>query len=193
MARILGIDPGSRIIGFAVVETNLTATNSTTSYSMANKTEVQKSNSNKIKYVTHGVIQLDTKTDLVYRLREIGEAIVELLHRYTPTELAIENVFMGKNADSAFKLGQARGVIIYECVKQGMAVGQYAPREVKKGVTGSGTSEKEDLIFVLEKALECQLEKNKIPMDATDALAIAFHHAAQIQSHSLTSGLLALY
>lgn len=162
MSRILGIDPGSRVVGFAVVETN--------------------NSINKIQYVTHGIIELDTKTDLVYRLRELGEAISEILQSYQPAELAIENVFMGKNADSAFKLGQARGVIIYECVKLGLSVGQYAPREVKKGVTGSGTSEKEDVLYVLEKALGVQLEKDKIPLDASDALAIAFHHAAQIQS-----------
>jgi crossover junction endodeoxyribonuclease RuvC len=173
VAIILGIDPGSRVVGFAVVESdvgNIGLSISTNS----------NGNANGVRYLTHGVIELDTKVELVYRLAELGEAIHELLQRYRPSELAIENVFMGKNADSAFKLGQARGVIIYECVKAGLSVGQYAPREVKKGVTGSGSAEKEDVFHVLERAMGVQL--SKAALDASDALAIAFHHAAQLRT-----------
>lgn len=151
MAIILGIDPGSRITGFGVINTLA---------------------GNKMEYITSGCIRTG-KGELPERLQCIFESITQLIEQYCPQEFAIEQVFMGKNADSALKLGQARGVSIVAAQLQSLPIHEYAPRSIKQAVVGNGGADKEQVQYMVQRLL-------KLPglpqADAADALAIAICH-----------------
>ena len=157
---ILGVDPGSRITGFGVVRVT----------------------NGRIEHINHGVILLDEKRDFPYRMKELGLAFREVMQKYQPHQVSIEQIFLGKNADSAFKLGHARGVIMYEAGIGNADVFEYATRAVKKGVTGNGGSTKEDVQVILKAILNIQVI-NRI--DASDALAMACHHAFELKKKSI--------
>lgn len=151
---IVGIDPGSRITGFGVLVKNHQS----------------------IVHLTHGVILLNDKNkSFSQRMYELGQGLSEIFAKYRPDTVVIENIFLGKNIDSAFKLGHARGVIMYQAGVVGAEVFEYATRKVKKGITGSGAAEKEQVRLILEKLLGLQ-QIQKI--DASDALAMAYYHAS---------------
>jgi crossover junction endodeoxyribonuclease RuvC len=153
---ILGVDPGSRITGFGLVRVS----------------------HGNIEHVSHGVIVMDADSAFPERMMELGSAFREIMEKYHPQQVSIEKIFLGKNADSAFKLGHARGVAMYESVRGGAKVFEYATRLVKKGVTGDGGASKEQVQAVLKAILRLQ----KIDrLDASDALAMACHHAYQLQ------------
>jgi crossover junction endodeoxyribonuclease RuvC len=157
---ILGVDPGSRVTGFGLVRVV----------------------GGHIQHVSHGVIVMDTNGTFADRMLELGSAFREVMEKYQPQHVSIEKIFLGKSADSAFKLGHARGVVMYESMRGGAQVFEYATRLVKKGVTGDGSSSKEQVQAVL-KAL---LRIDKINrLDASDALAMACHHAYEVQRHQL--------
>ncbi|MBK9323569.1 MAG: crossover junction endodeoxyribonuclease RuvC [Bdellovibrionaceae bacterium] len=153
---MLGVDPGSRITGFGLVRV-------TSGY---------------VEHISHGVIVMDTNEDFASRMLELGSSFAEVIRKYQPQHIAIEKIFLGKNADSAFKLGHARGVVMYEAMRGGAQVFEYATRLVKKGITGDGAASKDQVQAVL-KAL---LRIDKINrLDASDALAMACHHSYEIQ------------
>ena len=154
--RILGIDPGSRFLGFAVIDVAQT-----------------------FKVVEMGVYKFNLKKDLNQRLAEVGEGMSELLQTYKPDHVSLEKIFLGKNADSAFKLGHARGVVIYRCVQQEIPLFEYATRVVKKGITGRGSSEKVQVRATLEAYLKIGKIKS---LDASDALSLAVYHGLQQRS-----------
>src|SRR5512136_1087675 len=117
--RILGIDPGSRITGYGIIE----------------------GSAHGYKYIASGSIHI--KADYFPdRLKQIFDGIVEVVERYQPEQMAIEQVFMHKNADSALKLGQARGAAICAVQTTGLPVFEYAARQVKQAVAGKGSAEK---------------------------------------------------
>ena len=151
MAIILGIDPGSRITGFGVIN------------SVGQKNE----------YITSGCIRVGDG-ELPDRLKKIFDCVTELIETHSPQEFAIEQVFMGKNADSALKLGQARGVAIVAASLQGLPVGEYAPRSIKQAVVGKGSATKEQVQHMVQHLLKLP---GKPQADAADALAIAITHA----------------
>ena len=153
---ILGIDPGSRFLGFAVlnVENNI------------------------MKPVDYGVLKFDPNILLTERLQSIGLGVRELFEKHKPEHLSLEKIFLGKNADSAFKMGQARGVVIYESLLANCQVYEYATRVVKKGITGNGGAEKEHVRLVVQNMLKIGLIKS---LDASDALAMACFHATQLR------------
>lgn len=151
----MGIDPGSRRTGFAIIRTT----------------------PHRLEHISHGVVVLDEKQALPLRLRELGHNLNELLKKYNPHYVVIEKIFLGKNADSAFKLGHARGVATYEACKAGAEVIEYSTREVKKGITGNGASDK----LQVRSALEVYLRLKQIQhLDASDALALAVFHAGRM-------------
>jgi crossover junction endodeoxyribonuclease RuvC len=157
---ILGVDPGSRVTGFGLVRVV----------------------HGHIEHVSHGVIVMDSQGDFSDRMLELGTAFRQLMEKYRPDHVSIEKIFLGKNADSAFKLGHARGVCMYESKRGGAEVYEYATRLVKKGVTGNGGSTKEQVQAVLKSLL--RIDKiNRL--DASDALAMACHHAYEIQRQVL--------
>jgi crossover junction endodeoxyribonuclease RuvC len=153
---ILGIDPGSRFLGYGVISVNAGV----------------------MKPVDFGVLKFDPEIVLTERLHSIGQAVRELMIRFKPQHVSLEKIFLGKNADSAFKLGHARGVIIYEALLAQAEVFEYATRVVKKGITGNGGSEKEHVRMVVCNMLKIGPLKS---LDASDALAMACFHAAQLK------------
>ena len=152
---ILGIDPGSRFLGFAAVK-------------------VQNGNLIPIEF---GVLKFNADEKLSQRLLEIGNGVRELFESYKPQHVSLEKIFLGKNADSAFKLGHARGVVIYEALKNQAEVFEYATREVKKGITGHGGADKDHVRLVIQNILQISPVKS---LDASDALAMACYHARQL-------------
>lgn len=161
---ILGVDPGTRITGFGVIELDVLASGG------------------KIRHINHGVILLEAQDPFPERMRELGLAFYEIMKKYKPDHVVIEKIFLGKNADSAFKLGHARGVIMYEAGRGEAEVHEYATRSVKKGVTGSGAATKEDVQAILKALLTLQTI-NRI--DASDALAMACYHAFEMKKQAV--------
>ncbi len=159
---ILGIDPGSRITGYGIINA------------------VGSKNS----YVASGCIRI-SGTELPDRLGQVYAGVTEIIEHYCPQEMAIEQVFMARNADSALKLGQARGVAIVAGVNQGMPVAEYAARKVKQAVVGNGSADKSQVQHMVSSIL-------KLPglpqADAADALAIALCHAHTRSSLIMMAG-----
>ncbi|CAK0781117.1 crossover junction endodeoxyribonuclease RuvC [Gammaproteobacteria bacterium] len=150
MGRILGLDPGSRLTGFGVID-------------------VVKG---KGVYVASGNIQA-TATDLAMRLKSIFDGVVEVVHTYGPTELAVEQVFMYRNADSALKLGQARGAALCAAMTAGLVVAEYMPARIKQVVVGRGNATKEQVQHMVRLLLDLPVAPGP---DAADALAVALCH-----------------
>jgi crossover junction endodeoxyribonuclease RuvC len=160
--KIIGIDPGSRIAGYGIV-------------SLAK---------GEIRYATHGVFRLPLNGTFEARLMSLQNQLQQILKLHKPDVGVVERVFMGKNAASAFKLGHARGICIVELAQAGSDIVEYATREVKKGVTGSGAATKEQVGMLITASLKvprAALEGDGAMFDATDALALAYHHAIQLQ------------
>jgi crossover junction endodeoxyribonuclease RuvC len=149
--RVLGLDPGSRATGYAVLECAGTVST----------------------YVASGSIR--TKADsFPRRLEEIFAGVSRLVSEYRPDEVAIERVFMHRNPDSAIKLGQARGAALCGTFSVEPRIYEYAPREIKLAVVGTGAAQKEQVQLMVRQLL--QLSGTPGP-DAADALAIALCHA----------------
>lgn len=160
---ILGIDPGSRFLGFAALE-------------------VSSTQPLVMKALEYGVLKFNAEENLSTRLLEIGEGVRDLMKSYKPDHVSLEKIFLGKNADSAFKLGHARGVVLYEALIAGCEVHEYATRVVKKGITGNGGAEKEHVRLVVQNLLKLPPVKS---LDASDALAMACFHATQLRFAAL--------
>jgi crossover junction endodeoxyribonuclease RuvC len=148
---ILGIDPGSRTTGYGVINV------------VGAKNE----------YVASGCIRIKGD-ELPDRLNQVFDGVNEVIRQFCPQEMAIEQVFMARNADSALKLGQARGVAIVAATQQGLPVFEYSARSVKQAVVGKGAADKVQVQHMVSHIL-------KLPglpqADAADALAIALCHA----------------
>jgi crossover junction endodeoxyribonuclease RuvC len=165
MALIMGIDPGSHQMGYAVL-----------------KLEGAKWN-----YIESGILKskLPSFND---RLAVLGRDLREVFLEFRPTVTVIERIFFGKNAQSAFMLGQIRGVCLSEAFQVGSEIAEYAAREVKKGVTGHGQASKDDVQRVLFSLLNL---KGQLIADASDALALAYHHSGifdnkRVQSETIS-------
>lgn len=148
MTMIIGIDPGSRITGYGIVEFA----------------------KNKYRYITCGCIRTGA-TELNDRLHIIYQEIIQLIHEYRPQAAAIEQVFMHKNANSALKLGQARGAAIVAL--NGLPLGEYSPRQIKQAVVGYGGAQKGQIQHMVRVLLNLAEEPQA---DAADALAVAICH-----------------
>jgi len=156
LAVIIGIDPGSIRTGWGVVS------------------ELP---SGSLTCLGYGVIELTEKAPLAQRLGELHSGLSQVVGQYNPTWMSIEKVFMAKNADSAFKLGHARGVAMAIAGIQQMAVAEYATRSAKKMLTGSGAANKDQVQFFIQHLLGIKTSQ----LDATDALALAVTHARQLE------------
>ena len=159
--RILGLDPGSLRTGYAVVETN----------------------AGRIAYVVSGTIRTEGSS-LAQRLQEIFLAVERITQDFRPDEVAIEGVFMHRNAASALKLGQARGAALSATFAARPRVFEYAPRAVKLAVVGTRSAQKEQVQLMVKKLLNIS---GPLGADAADALAIALCHAHSRKVHSLIS------
>jgi len=159
--RILGIDPGSRLTGFGVV---------------------QVLSNGKIGYVASGVVKVPA-VELASRLRVIYESISEVIGRYHPNVVAVEKVFMARNADSALKLGQARAAAILAAANGHLDVSEYTALQVKQAMVGKGHAHKEQVKHMVKSLLALS---GAPQTDAADALACAICHAHHAQSASRT-------
>ncbi len=150
MAVILGIDPGSRVCGYGVINAV----------------------GNKLEYISSGCIKV---ADLPFtdRLQIIFEGVTEIIKRYQPDEVAVEEIFVGKSAVSALKLGQARGVVIVACTNQQLPVHEYPPNQIKKALVGRGRADKSQMQHMVTSLLKLSASPQK---DASDALCVAVCH-----------------
>jgi len=155
---ILGIDPGTIIMGYGVV-------------TLENK---------EMKCIDLDAIKFNSKRSPFERLQDIHDQMSLLFKKFDPDFLAMEAPFYGKNIQSMLKLGRAQGVIMSSALDRGIPVDEYSPRKVKMAITGNGASSKERVAKMLESIF--RLEKIKKPMDASDGLAVATCHAFQIMS-----------
>jgi crossover junction endodeoxyribonuclease RuvC len=150
VTRILGIDPGSRITGFGIIEIQ----------------------SRKATYITSGCIRLKTEA-MPVRLNEIFNSVNEIIEQYQPTILSIEQVFVYRNAASALKLAQARAVAIVAAMQHDLSVHEYAPTKIKQTIVGTGHADK----VQIQQMVKLLLNLPGTPQaDAADALAIALCH-----------------
>jgi len=153
---ILGIDPGSRLTGFGVI----------------------REDGRRLEYIASGCIRTPEGL-LQNRLQAVFRGVTEVIQTYQPDTMGIEQVFMAKSADSALKLGQARGAAIVAGAEAGLEVLEYSARQVKKTVTGTGAADKEQVMQMVMYLL--RLVKRP-QVDASDALAIALCHAHHRQT-----------
>ena len=147
----MGIDPGSRITGYGVVETTASG----------------------VRYIASGCIRVQADT-FPARLKQIFDGVTEIIALYQPRQMAIEQVFMHKNADSALKLGQARGAAICATLNQDLPVFEYAARQVKQALVGKGSADKLQVQHMVKILLSIQ---GSLQIDASDALAIGLCHS----------------
>lgn len=169
MKIILGIDPGSINLGYGLVGIS----------------------DGRISYLKHGVFSCSQSLPFHQRIFQISSQLEELFLEHKPHVTVIENIFLGKNADSAFKLGHIRGICLMFAAKCQSEIVEYAARSVKKGITGNGAATKEQVQMILNASLNLRgavaaLEK----IDASDALSLAYYHAQQLETvETLARGL----
>lgn len=156
MTLILGIDPGSRITGYGII----------------------RDTGRGCEYVASGCIRTGSG-ELPERLNAVFAGVSEIIQTYQPVTMSIEQVFMARNADSALKLGQARGAAIVAGAQAGLAVSEYSATQVKSAIVGSGRAAKEQVQIMVMHLLKLS---KKPQIDASDALAIALCHAHHRQS-----------
>jgi crossover junction endodeoxyribonuclease RuvC len=150
---ILGIDPGSLRTGYGVLRVK----------------------GDHLEYIAHGVLALKEE-NFAARLSSLQIQLCGIIEKHQPHVTVVEKVFLGRNADSAFKLGHARGVVLAAASSFGSEVVEYAPRYVKKAVTGSGAASKEQVQMLVVNLLKIKDQNPKL-FDATDALSLAICHA----------------
>jgi crossover junction endodeoxyribonuclease RuvC len=150
---VLGVDPGTLVTGYGVVARRGSHT----------------------LLLACGIICNRPQDPMPQRLRHIYDGLRKVMRAYHPDQFAIESAFYGKNAQSALKLGHARGVSILAAVERGIITAEYSPREVKKAITGTGTATKEQVQFMV-RSLVTTPDHRPMVLDASDAIAIALCH-----------------
>lgn len=154
---IMGIDPGTNIMGYAFIGVN----------------------GNRARLIAMGVIDLRKCKDMYMKLGEIFNRVQGLINSFLPDELAIEAPFFGKNVQSMLKLGRAQGVAIAAAISREVPIHEYAPMKIKMAITGNGSASKEQVAEMLRRMLNISAEEMPQFMDATDALGAAFCHFIQ--------------
>ena len=148
--RILGIDPGSRSTGYGIIEVD----------------------GERVTAVRHGVIRTGGG-EFPQRLGVIFQGILELIAEHAPDQVAVENVFVSRNAASALKLGQARGAAVCAAIARELPVAEYSPRSVKQAIVGKGSADKVQVQHMITVLLKLPQTPDE---DAADALAVALCH-----------------
>ena len=155
--KILGIDPGLVQTGYGIITFK----------------------DNNPKTVDYGVIKPSASNALANRLLTIFEDVGEIINMHKPSIFSIEDVFYGKNAKSALRLGQARGAAMVAAASVGLSIHEYSARKIKQAVTGNGNAHKEQVQFMVKATLK--MDKLPEPIDASDALATALCHFQQFR------------
>lgn len=156
--KILGVDPGTNILGYAVLEVD----------------------GKELRVLNFGVFHLEKYEDHHEKLKEIFLQLQEIIETYLPKQLAIEAPFYGKNVQSMLKLGRAQGVAMAAAMTMGLEIQEYAPKKIKQSITGNGNASKEQVAAMLESILKIKITSKHL--DATDALGVAVTHYNQTGS-----------
>ena len=151
--RILGIDPGTGILGFGIIEVD----------------------KGKAQLVDAGVIRTPVKEDDAVRLQTIFEELTDIIVQTKPTEMAVEKLFFARNVTTAMTVAQARGVVLLAGQQAGLSIHEYTPLQIKQALTGYGRAEKHQIQEMVRVILE--LKEIPKPDDCADALACALTHA----------------
>jgi crossover junction endodeoxyribonuclease RuvC len=155
---ILGIDPGTNIMGYGVIKVT----------------------GSKAEMVTMGVIDLRKFGDGYLKLGHIYERVTGIIDSFLPDEMAIEAPFLQKNVQTTLKLGRAQGTAIAAAIQHGVPVHEYAPMKIKMAITGNGAASKEQVAGMLQRILKFDEDALSKFMDATDALGAAYCHFMQM-------------
>ena len=153
--RVIGVDPGLNITGFGILD--------------------QKGG--QVRVVAYGTIKPPTKESLPNRLKYLNVHMVELLEKFEPKSMAIEDTFHSKNVKSALLLGQVKGVLLLAAASKGIQSVDYAPRKVKQSVVGNGAADKSQVQYMVQQILK--MDEPPKPLDVSDALAIGLCHINQ--------------
>jgi len=148
---VLGVDPGSIVTGFGLVEKN----------------------NDQMTCIHAGSVSSSNEIPFYERIHRIFQSMVETMNRYRPEEMAIEDVFFAKNVKSALKIGHARGAVLIAAVQCGVKIFEYTPLEIKKSVVGYGRATKEQVRSMVRIILKLKTQPN---LDTSDALATAICH-----------------
>lgn len=152
---ILGIDPGTNIMGFGIIAIN----------------------GSRIRLISLGVLKLAKLDDHALKLKRIFEKTLEIIEEYKPDEVALEAPFFGKNVQSMLKLGRAQGVAMAAALYRSIPIFEYSPRKIKQSITGKGGASKEQVAAMLNRMLD--IREAQEHLDATDGLAVAVCHHFQ--------------
>ena len=155
--RILGIDPGTGILGFGVIDVT----------------------KGKMQLVDAGVIRTPVKEDDAVRLQTIYEELTDIIAQNKPTEMAVEKLFFSRNVTTAMTVSQARGVVLLCGMQAGLKIHEYTPMQIKQAVTGYGKADKKQMQEMVKTIL--QLKAIPKPDDAADALATAITHSMTVR------------
>ncbi len=154
MVQILGIDPGTAIVGWGILDCD--------------------DSGQKCVAVAYGHIETAKDTPMTERLSEITDNILAILNKYNPNEVAVEELFYFKNAKTVISVAQARGVIINTCFRKKIIVAEYTPLQIKQSLTGYGRADKAQMQKMIKSVLK--LDSIPKPDDTADALAVALCH-----------------
>lgn len=171
--RVLGIDPGTSVVGFGCIELAERRTARSVPFRILNAVSLG-SGGGDARLVDAGVVRLGRRVPIETRLLRLGEALDRLLERLRPSSVAVEEAFYGKSVQAALRIGEARGVVLLCASRAGIRVAQYAPATVKLRVAGAGAASKAALARMVGASLGAGA--GGLPADATDALAVALCH-----------------
>ena len=157
---MLGIDPGTQYMGYGLIRVD----------------------NGVCKAVDHGFFRMDKRLSFPHRLRQIYETVSDLLDKFKPDTVAVEEVYVSQNAKSTLRLGHARGVILLAAVVREIPVAEYAPREVKQAVSGRGNASKDQVQWMMAHMLDVSMDD--LQEDAADGLAVALCHGLRSDSRS---------
>ncbi len=157
--RILGIDTGTRIAGYGIVDIL---------------------SGGRLYAVDYGVIRVNTKDAFPLRLKNIYEGLTNIIEKHKPDHAAVEEIFYGKNVKAALRIGEGRGIALLSAASANLPVSEYAATTVKKAVVGSGNAHKSQVQAMVKIILN--LSELPEPFDAADALAIAICHSHHFKS-----------
>ena len=153
MGPVLGVDPGTAVTGYGVVS---------------------RRRDGEVALLECGVIRTSSTDPLPSRIKEIFLGIQEVIGRFQPSAVAVEDVFQGKNVRSALSLGHARGAILLAAALRDLPIAEYSPREIKKAVVGTGSATKDQVGYMVQRHL--RLKEPPAPADAADGVAAALCH-----------------
>lgn len=195
VVRILGIDPGTSVAGFGCLEAEFgTLRNALASGRLpgpvplalraGNVVRIDAGGSGGVRVLELGVLRLGGRdAALPLRLLALADQFRGLLDRLQPTEIALEEAFSGKSVQAALRIGEARGVVLAESARAGLAVHQFAPARVKRSVTGNGAASKQSVAAMVAQLLpQARGAFAGVPADATDAIAVALARLEQRRS-----------